>query len=272
MRKLLASGVVALSALFAAGQASAAGGKVELQSPAGGWSFSGPFGTYDRGAAQRGFQVYKEVCASCHGLSMVAYRNLMDLGLSENAVKAIAAEYQIPDFNDRGEAIERPGKPSDRFRKPFPNQDAAKAANGGAYPPDLSLMVKARDDGANYVYTLLLSYVDFDKLTDADKKKMGLAADFKLGDGKAFNKIFHPGEYGFQIAMAQPLRDGQVTYVDGTKNDLPQLTKDLVTFLAWASEPKMEQRKRTGVAVVLFLIVFAGVMYAAKRKIWADAH
>jgi cytochrome c1 len=274
MRKLLATGVLALPLLAAPAAvmpalAEAGHGPKLLDTK---FSFEGPFGTIDRAAAQRGFQVYKEVCAACHSMSLMSYRNLMDLGLSEAAVKGIAAEVQVEDVNDVGEKIERPGKPSDRFKKPFPNDAAAAAANGGAAPPDLSLIIKARPDGARYVFSLLQGYVDFDSLTDQQKAEFGLAKDYKLEDGKHFNVYFHPGEQGYKIGMAKPLSDGQVNYVDGSKNDLPSMARDVVTFLAWASEPHMEARKRTGVRVVLFLLIFAGMMYAVKRKIWADAH
>jgi cytochrome c1 len=274
MRKLFATGAFLLP-LFAApaaiAPALAEGGHGPALMPAT-FSFEGPFGTYDRGAAQRGFQIYKEVCAACHSLSLLSYRHLMDLGLSEAAVKSIAADVQVQDVNDKGEQIERPGKPSDRFKKPFPNEAAAAAANGGAAPPDLSLIIKARPNGARYVFSLLQGYVEFDKLSEQEKAAFGLAKDYKLEDGKHFNKYFHPGEQGYKIGMAKPLNDGQISYIDGTKNDLPTMSRDVVTFLAWAADPKMEDRKRTGVRVLLFLLIFAGMMYAVKRKVWADAH
>ncbi|TWT15676.1 cytochrome c1 [Reyranella sp. CPCC 100927] len=273
MRKLFATGALILPLLTAsAAPAMAEGGHGPALLPAT-FSFEGPFGTYDRGAAQRGFQIYKEVCSACHSLSLVSYRNLMDLGLSEAAVKGIAADVQVNDVNDKGETIERPGKPSDRFKKPFPNEAAAAAANGGAAPPDLSLIIKARPNGARYVFSLLQGYVeDVDKLPAPEKAALGLAKDYKLEDGKSFNKYFHPGEQGYKIGMAKPLNDGQITYVDGAKNDLASMSRDVVTFLAWAAEPKMEERKRTGVRVILFLLIFAGMMYAVKRKVWANAH
>ncbi|MBV9834346.1 MAG: cytochrome c1 [Alphaproteobacteria bacterium] len=269
MRKLLATAAVALASL--SGQAFAEGSDVKLLPVS--FSFEGPFGTYDYHAVQRGFQVYKEVCAACHGLSLVAYRNLQQIGLSEAAVKAIAADVQIRDLNDVGEMADRPGRPADRFRSPFPNELAARAANNGAYPPDLSLMIKARPNGAHYVYSLLQGYEDFAKLTADQKKAMGLAADFKMQPNMQFNKFFP----GHQIAMPKPLNEGQVTYneeaqKEGIKNDLPQLAKDVVHFLAWASEPKMEERKKTGVKAVLFLVILAGLFYAVKRKVWADVH
>ncbi len=234
--------------------AQAAGEAVEL--PQHSWSFSGPFGTYDRGALQRGFQVYQAVCSGCHALSYVAYRNLEDLGYNADEIKAIAAEASVVDGpDDSGEMFERPGIPADRFVNPFPNENAARAANGGAYPPDLSLIVKARPDGANYVRALLLGYVD-------------PPADFNLMEGMNYNAYFP----GHQIAMAAPLYGDDVTYEDGTPSTVEQETEDLVTFLAWAAEPEMEERKRAGVMTLLFLLVFTGLLYATKRKIWADVH
>ncbi|MGE0423134.1 MAG: cytochrome c1 [Reyranellaceae bacterium] len=269
MRTLLATAAVALAALT--GPALAEGGHAKLLDVK--FSFEGPFGTYDYHAVQRGFQVYKDVCAACHSLSLVAYRNLQQIGLSEAAVKAIAADVQIRDLNDSGEMVERPGRPADRFKSPFPNEAAARAANNGAYPPDLSLIIKARPNGARYVYSLLQGYEDYAKLTDAQKKDMGLAHDFKMQPNMNFNKFFP----GHQIAMAKPLNDGQLEYneqakKDGIKNDLPQLAKDVVHFLAWASEPKMEERKKTGVKAILFMVILAGLFYAVKRKVWADVH
>lgn len=262
MRRLIASGAIALSALALAAAAVAAGS--EAHPPHKHWHFQGPFGTYDRAAAQRGFQVYKEVCAACHSLSLVAYRNLADLGLSENAVKAIAAEVQIPDLSDDGQPIERPGRPSDRFKKPFPNELAAAAANNGKAPPDLSLIVKAREGGADYIYALLTGYVPFDKLTPAQIKEFSVTKDDN------FNKYFVAGAH--KIAMPPPLADDKVTYVDGTKATLDRQAADVVEFLAWASEPHLEDRNRTGVRVILFLLALAGLMYAVKRQVWSDKH
>ncbi|MBL8674270.1 MAG: cytochrome c1 [Rhodospirillales bacterium] len=269
MRNVIAKGALALSLLVAPAATApvlAAGGGADLLPAT--FTFEGPFGTYDRAAAQRGFQIYKEVCAACHSMSLLAYRNLMDLGLTENQVKALAAEFEVDDVNDKGEAIKRPARPADRFRKPFPNEAAARAANNGAYPPDLSLVVKARPKGARYVFSLLQGYDDLDKLSADDKKKLHIDEKFKLQSGMSFNKYFP----GMQIAMAKPINDGQVTFVDGAKNDVPSMARDVVTFLAWASEPKMEDRKRTGVRVAIFLLILTGLMYAVKRKVWADAH
>jgi ubiquinol-cytochrome c reductase cytochrome c1 subunit len=226
------------------------------------WHFNGPFGTYDRAAAQRGYQVYHEVCAACHSLSLVAYRNLMDLGLTENQVKDLIKDIQVPDLNDDGQPIERPAKLSDRFKKPFPNEAAAAAANNGKAPPDLSVIVKAREGGADYLHGLLVGYVPFDKLTPEQIKYFSVVKDDN------FNKYFP----GHKIGMPPPLADDKVTYVDGTKSTVDQQASDVTEFLAWASEPKMEDRKRTGVRVILFLLAMAGLMYAVKRSVWSDKH
>ena len=260
MRKLFVSGAIALAAFSAGAIAVAAETEPELKHQH--WHFKGPFGTYDRAAAQRGFQVYKEVCSACHTLNLLYYRNLTELGLTEDQVKGIAAEFQVPDLSDDGQPIERPARPSDHFKKPFPNELAAAAANGGKAPPDLSVIVKARDGGADYIYSLLTGYVPYDKLTPAQIKQFSVTKDDN------FNKYFP----GHKIAMAPPLNDDKVTYVDGTKATTDQEASDVVEFLAWASEPHMEDRKRTGVRVILFLLAMAGLMYAVKRSVWSDKH
>jgi cytochrome c1 len=220
------------------------------------WSFSGPLGTYDQAALQRGLKVYREVCSACHSLDRVAFRNLQALGYSEDQVKNIAAEYTVIDGpNDDGEMFERPARPSDYFPSPFPNKKAAVAANG-AYPPDLSLITKARGHGADYLYGLLTGY---------DESHGG----HDVPEGKYWNKYF-PGHV---ISMAPPLSDGQVAYEnENTPQTVEQYAKDVTNFLKWAADPYMEERKRTGIKVILFLLVFAGIMYAYKKKIWADAH
>jgi ubiquinol-cytochrome c reductase cytochrome b/c1 subunit len=220
------------------------------------WSHHGPFGTYDRAALRRGFQVYKEVCSACHSLRQLSYRNLDALGFTPDEIKAIAAEYMVtaaPDEN--GDVGERAALPSDRFKSPFANANAARAANGGALPPDLSLIVRAREGHEDYIMAILLGY-------------KAVPDGFTLMPGMNYNTAFA----GHQIAMAQPLTAGAVTYTDGTVNSLPQMAHDVTTFLAWASDPHMEDRKRTGIKVVLFLLVFAGVMYAAKRRTWSKVH
>jgi ubiquinol-cytochrome c reductase cytochrome c1 subunit len=231
------------------------------------WSFSGGlrgtfFGTYDRAAAQRGLQVYNDVCSRCHALNQLHYGDLGPagpgggLGYSEDEVKAIAAQKQVTDGpNDQGEMFQRPGRPSDRFVAPFPNEQAARAALNGALPPDLSLIVNAREGGPNYVYGILTGYTDPPE-------------GFKLQEGMNYNKYFP----GHQIAMPKPLSEGQIAYADGTANTLEQEAHDVVTFLTWAANPEMVQRKQIGVRAVLFLLLMTGLTYAVKRKVWADAH
>ena len=238
--------------LFAAAPAHAAGGDIAI--PDRKFSFDGVFGTYDRASAQRGFQVYKEVCAACHGLRLLSYRNLRELGLTEAQVAAIAAQFEIKDGpNDEGQMFERPGRPADRFRSPFANDAAARAANNGALPPDLSVMTKARAGGADYLFALLTGYVD-------------PPAGVTLMDGMHYNKYFP----GHQIAMGAPLNPDQVEYADGTKATVEQMAHDVSTFLQWAAEPELEKRRAMGVKVIIFLTILAGLTYAVKRKIWAD--
>jgi ubiquinol-cytochrome c reductase cytochrome c1 subunit len=205
------------------------------------WSFAGPFGTFDRAAAQRGFQVYKEVCSNCHSLKQGHYRNLSGIGLTPEQISAIASSVTVPTIGD------------DQFRSPFPNENAARAANNGALPPDLSVITKAREGGADYVDGILTGYSD-------------PPANMKMADGMNYNKFF-PGN---QIAMPQPLHDGQVTYADGSPNSVADEAHDVVTFLAYMAEPETEQRKRIGVRMVLFLIVLTGLVYAVKRRVWAN--
>lgn len=217
------------------------------------WPFDGIFGSVDREAAQRGFQVYKEVCAACHSLSRLSYRNLKDIGISELEIKEIAKQYMVTDGpNEQGEMFQRPAKLSDKFVSPFPNEQAARVANGGAYPPDLSLIIKARHDGANYVYSLLTGYEP-------------APADFKLMEGLHYNKYF-PGN---QIAMPAPLSDGQVQYLGGTVASVDQMSRDVVVFLQWAAEPEMEHRKSMGLKVMIYLAIFTVLFYIAKKKIWS---
>ncbi len=225
----------------------------ETSLPRQNWSFAGPFGTFDRAAAQRGFQVYKEVCSTCHSMKLAYFRDLEGIGLSEEQIKAVAASVTLPDIGDDGAPIERPGLPADHFRSPFANEKAARAANNGAAPPDLSLIIKARDGGADYLYALLTGFST-------------APATMKMGDGMNYNKYFA----GNQIGMVAPLSEGRVEYADGTPASVNQMAKDVTTFLAYISEPETEMRKALGVKVVLFFLLMTGVTYAVKRKVWAD--
>lgn len=237
------------------GHAQAAGDVEAPKSP--GWSFDGVFGHYDRSSLQRGLQVYKEVCAACHGLRLVAFRTLMDLGYSADEVKAFAAQYEVQnqDPNEEGEMFMRPATPADRFVSPFPNEQAARAANGGAYPPDLSLIVKARAHGADYIYSLLSGYAP-------------APADMKKPDTLYYNPYFA----GHLIAMPPPLTEDALEFADGTKATVDQMAYDVTNFLTWAGAPKLESRKSTGLKVMLFLVVLTGLLIAVKKKIWADVH
>jgi ubiquinol-cytochrome c reductase cytochrome b/c1 subunit len=241
------------------------------------WSFAGPFGKYDRAQLQRGFKVYREVCQSCHSLSLVAFRTLADPGgpgYTTAQATAVAAEYKVQGGpNDAGEMFERPAGPADRFPKPFANDNAARAANGGALPPDLSVMAKARtyergglwflldiitqyqEQGPDYMTALLQGYEDAPK-------------GFELPSGTSYNKYFP----GHAIGMPAPLSDGQVTYDDGAPQTVAQYSKDISAFLMWTAEPHMEARKRLGFQVMIFLLIFAVMLYFTKKKVWASAH
>jgi len=220
------------------------------------WSFDGMFGTVDKQAAQRGFQVYKEVCAACHSVNRVAFRNLTEIGFSEAEVKALAATYQVSDGpNDAGEMFQRAGKPSDLFPLVYANENAARATHNGALPPDLSLIVKARHDGANYLHSLLTGYGP-------------PPAGVKLADGQYYNAYFPGGN----LMMPPPLSDGQVSYADGTAASVEQMSSDVVAFLQWAAEPEMEARKQMGLKVLIYLAIFTAFMYVAKRNIWRRIH
>jgi ubiquinol-cytochrome c reductase cytochrome c1 subunit len=241
---------LSLSLLPQAGRA--AEGEVHI--PDAHFSFDGPFGSFDRGALQRGFQVYKEVCSACHSMHLLYYRNLRDIGLSAGQVEAVAASVTVNDGpNDDGQMFERPGRASDRFRSPFANPQAARAANNGALPPDLTLMAKAREGGANYIHALLTGYEE-------------PPAGVTVNEGMHYNKYFP----GHQIGMAPPLNsEGQLTFADGTKATVDQMARDVSTFLMWTAEPMLERRRSTGVRVVIFLLILAGLAYTVKRRIWA---
>lgn len=243
-----------IGTLLGAGTGAHAAGEDHITLPSVRFSFDGIFGTYDRASAQRGFQVYREVCAACHSMRLVSYRNLRDLGLTEAQVTAIAAAVQIQDGpNDEGQMFERPGRPSDRFRRPFANDAAARAANNGALPPDLSVIAKAREGGATYLYALLTGYGE-------------PPAGVTVMEGMNYNRYFP----GHQIAMASPLNADQVQYADQTPATVEQMARDVATFLAWAAEPELETRRAMGLRILLFLAVVGGLVYAVKKKIWAN--
>ncbi len=228
----------------------------EPKLPSQSWSFNGPLGTYDRASAQRGFQVYKEVCSNCHSMKEGYYRNLEGIGLTADEVKAVASTITVPgETDDQGQAVDRPATPADHFKSPFANDKAARAANNGALPPDQSVIEKAREGGADYIYALLNGYRD-------------PPANVKMGQGMYYNVYFH----GNQIAMPAPLQQGSVTYADGTPATVEQEARDVAQFLTYMANPEMEQRKRMGVKVVLFLAMMTGLTYAVKRKVWADVH
>ena len=220
------------------------------------WSFKELTGKFDRASLQRGFQVYKEVCASCHSMQYLSYRNLGEPGgpeFTEEEVKAIAASVEIEDGPDsQGEMFTRPGKPSDKFKSPYPNVEASTVANGGAYPPDMSVLVKARPGGADYMYSVLMGY---------EEPPTGM----KLDDGVYYNKYM----IGQKIKMASPLSDGIVEYSDGTEATMDQMAKDVTTFLAWAAEPELEVRHKLGIKVIIYLILLTILVYLSMKKIWS---
>jgi len=281
--KTLLTGL-ALALTLSVAPAMAAGGAKHPHEPKGGFSFEGPFGTFDQRQLQRGYRVYKEVCASCHSMSLLSFR---DLGIkggpfwfarypnpNENPyVKAIAGEYEVDDLDtETGDTIKRKATPADRFPNPYPNAIAAAAGNGGAAPPDLSVMAKARHGGARYIYSLLTGY-------------RNAPAGLRIAPGQNYNPYF-PGDLsafwsgdndhvpsGGFIAMAPPLTsEGQVTYDDGTRATVDQMAADVATFIAWASEPKQTERKSLGVAVMIYLLIFAALTWLSYRRIWKDAH
>ena len=218
------------------------------------WPFDGFFGRFDQSSLQRGFQVYREVCAGCHGIRLISYRDLEALGYTNDDIKSIASEYEIEDGpNDEGEMFLRFAKPSDKFVGPYQNKNEARAANNGSYPPDLSLIVKARAGGADYLYNLLNGYKE-------------VPEDFKLNDGMYYNTIYP----GMQIAMPQPIYDDMVEYEDNTPTSQDQIIRDVTSFLAWTAEPELDERKSIGVRVLLFLFLLTLMLYAVKRKIWRD--
>ena len=220
------------------------------------WSFEGIFGTFDRASLQRGYQVYQEVCSGCHSVQHLSYRNLSEKGgpeFSTEEAKAIAAQFEVEDGpNSDGEMFMRPGRLSDKFVKPYPNVEASTAANGGAYPPDMSVLAKARAGGADYIYSLLLGYED-------------APTGFELDDGVYYNK-YMPGN---KIKMSAPLSDGLVEYTDGTQATTAQMAKDVTNFLVWASEPHLESQHRMGFKAIIYLIILLTLVYMSKQKVWS---
>ncbi len=220
------------------------------------WEFKGVTGKFDRASLQRGYQVYKEVCSACHSMRLLSYRNLGEKGgpeFSVDEVKIIAASAEVTDGPDsQGELFTRPGRPSDKFVSPYPNIQASIAANGGAYPPDMSVLVKARKGGANYIYSVLVGYED-------------PPVNFELDDGVYYNKYMA----GNKIKMSNPLSDGIVEYGDGTKATVDQMAKDVTSFMSWAAEPHLETRHKTGVKVIIFLIVLTVLVYFSMKRLWS---
>jgi len=275
---LAVAAIVALS-----GTAMAAGGAKHPHAPSEGFSFEGPFGTFDQGQLQRGYKVFREVCSNCHSATLLSFRNLAQKdgpfydpkykNPNDNPyVKQIASEFEVPDIDtDTGDAITRPGTPSDHFPAKFANTYAAAASNGGAIPPDLSVITKARHGGARYIYSLLTGF---------ENPPKGL----HVADGQHYNPYMagslatqwsgdpHQVPEGGVLAMAPPLHDGLVTYDDGKAATVHQMAADVAAFLEWAGDPHATLRKKTGVAVIIYLLLFAGITYAAYRKLWHGKH
>ena len=221
------------------------------------WSFDGVLGTFDRASLQRGYQVYQEVCSGCHSIEHLSYRNLSEVGgpeFSSEETKAIASQFEVTDGpNEEGEMFKRPGRLSDKFVSPFLNTKAAAAANGGAYPPDMSVLVKARKGGADYIYSLLMGYEE-------------APAGYELDDGVYYNK-YMPGN---KIKMAEPISEGVVDYIDGTETTKAQIAKDVTAFLVWVADPHLEARHKMGFKVFLYLIILLTLVYLSKQKVWSQ--
>jgi ubiquinol-cytochrome c reductase cytochrome c1 subunit len=271
-----------LLAAAAVGPASARTTQAPLKEVPGGFSFEGPLGKFDQASLQRGYKVYAEVCSNCHSMNLLYYRNLCQPGgpfyhkeypnpNESPYCKAIAASIQVPDLDpDTGDPIQRPATPADAFRKPYPNEIAAAASNGGKAPPDLSVMARAREGGPQYIYSILSGYPD------------NPPAGLNVPDGKYYNP-YYPGDLGSiwsgpkdkvpvggLILMPFQLVPDRVSFDDGTKSTTSQQAKDVATFLAWAAEPKQEERKEAGLAVMIYLILFTGILYLSYRRIWRN--
>tara|TARA_Y100001970_G_scaffold280067_1_gene388457 strand:- start:917 stop:1801 length:885 start_codon:yes stop_codon:yes gene_type:complete len=220
------------------------------------WNFEGVFGTFDRASLQRGYQVYQEVCSGCHSMQHLSYRNLSEKGgpeFTKEEAKAIAAQFEVTDGpNEDGEMFTRPARLSDKFVSPFPNVKAAAVANGGAYPPDMSVLAKARKGGADYIYSLLMGYEE-------------APAGYELDDGVYYNKYMA----GNKIKMAEPIYEDAVQYSDGTKATKEQITKDVTAFLVWAGDPHLESRHKMGFKVFFYLIILLTLVYLSKQKVWS---
>ncbi len=282
---LIRTAVAGLGLLAVIGAGSVAGAattQAPLKEVPGGFSFEGPLGKFDQASMQRGFKVYAEVCASCHAMSLMSYRNLCQPGgpfyderwkdhpAESPYCKAIAADVKVPDIDpDTGDAIQRPATPADHFRSPFPNEPAARASNGGALPPDLSVMARAREGGPQYIYSILTGYVAPPAgLTIAPGKFYNPYMPGDLGSSWSGSKTTVP--LGGVIAMPFQLTAGRVTFDDGTPSTTSQQAKDVATFLAWTAEPKQQERKEAGLAVMIYLIFFTGILYLSYRRIWRD--
>lgn len=251
-RSIIAAAIAAFVGIGVSTSAFASSESVEL--PDQDWQHAGMFGTFDRGALQRGFQVFQEVCAACHSLDYIAFRNLTEIGFSEDDVKAIAAQYEVEDGpNNEGDMFDRTARPSDKFPAPFANPQAARASNGGALPPDLSLVIKAREGGADYIYALLTGY--------EEEAPEGVS----LAEGMTYNHFF-PGR---QIAMPPPLYEGVVEYADGTEATLERVARDITVFLSWTAEPELEERKETGLKVLIFIGVLTALLFVIYKRTWA---
>jgi len=294
MRMLILAGL----GLAMAGAASAAGGGKHPEGPEGGFPFEGPLGKFEMDSVQRGFQVYQEVCASCHGMKLMSYRNLGEPGgpfydpaypnPNDNPqVKAIAAQYTVTDAtpDEFGDPVTRPARPSDTFREPFPNEQMARAANNGAYPPDFSVIVKARHGGANYIYNLIKGYPEnafSPELEIEDKEHPEHGGVLAQPTGQYYNP-YMAGDvtpqwdgdprhvpYGGFLAMSPQLMEGRVEYMDGTPATVQQMSYDVAQFLAWAAEPKQTNRKSLGLAVMIYLTIFAVLLWFSYKRIWRN--